>query len=192
MRRSRDRSRGSGRGGSLHGARRLWPDGEKLGPSLREALTHVKGRLALWEQYMVALRTVELLTRRGKSHVGMTLKGANAIIDETKARPDFQNFERAKETYWQFKDAILEYMVRQGAITPAQKRFMQRLHQAYIPFSVMDEVEGIPSSRAVQAARGDSPIASIRSVRRSARVCARSCRRWSPSPRTRMRSWTSR
>lgn len=123
-------------------------NGEKLSDSLASALRRVKGRTAPWEDYMVALRMRELYARHSTSkqahlpaHFGMTEQGANDIIETTKAREDFADLQKARDGYWQFKDAVLEYARQLGAYTADEIAVMRDMNRAYIPLKrVMDDV----------------------------------------------------
>lgn len=141
--------------------------GKLIAPGLAEALAPVKGHLEAFEDYMVALRALELIGR-GKL-AGMTASHARAILEEAKSRDDFKQFEKARDAVYEFQSATLEYARQYGAFSMKQIKQIEALNQNYVPMQrVMDAAEDGIRGVAKRLANRVSPVKAL-SVRGSGR-----------------------
>jgi hypothetical protein len=113
-------------------------DGTSLGPSLKQALEPVmgafrKGDQQLFENYLVALRTIEL-HGRGKDP-GISESDARAYIQEVEQRPDFAEFEKARDAVYAHQDAVLEYAIDGGLLTQELASKIRQANRFYVPFN---------------------------------------------------------
>ena len=122
-------------------------NGQFIGPSFRAVLAplaHVtpathRANLVAFGDYLVALRSVELLGR--DINPGMTRVQAQALITRTEARTDFADFATARESFYRYHEALLDYAGQYGAFSPQQLAQIKALNQAYAPMQrVMDDV----------------------------------------------------
>lgn len=131
--------------------------GKLIAPGLAEALAPIKGHLEALEDYMMALRSLEVIGR-GKL-APMTASQANGVIAETKGRDDFKAFEKARDAVYEFQAATLEYARQYGAFSLKQIKQIEALNQSYVPMQrVMDAAEDSIRGVAKRIANRVSPV----------------------------------
>lgn len=136
-------------------------NGKFIGPSLADAIAPVKQSLDAFGDYLVALRALEL--RRRGIEPGMAQDEAQAIVDQTHAREDAAEFERARELVYQHQDSLLEYARLYGGMSARQLAAIKLVNQAYVPMQrALDAAEGSIAGVAKRIANRELPIKRIK------------------------------
>lgn len=117
-------------------------NGQFIAGSLADALRPVAEAIQPFGEYLVALRAVELHGRN--INPGLALDEAQAILDETAERPDFEAFKAASDAVYAYQDAILSYAQQQGVFSKRQLKQIRALNEAYVPMQrVFDDAESV-------------------------------------------------
>ncbi|MCE5247953.1 DEAD/DEAH box helicase family protein [bacterium] len=113
------------------------PDGSKLSEGLEPALKPVAHQAREFAAYLVASRVADLTARGMKA--GMTTDEAQAILDAFQS----PEFDEARQAVYDFQDAVIDYAVQAGAVSPEQAVQMRALNPHYVPYQrVQDTVSG--------------------------------------------------
>jgi hypothetical protein len=140
-----------------HGVRAR--NGQFVGPSFADAIAPVRHALEDFGQYLVSLRVQELAQRNIET--GITSAEAAALIRKAQTRPDFAEFERARDNVYAYQDATLDYARQYKAMSPEQIAAIKKLNQFYVPFQRVKDAGQARTLRARKYANRTVPIKRI-------------------------------
>jgi hypothetical protein len=150
-------------------------DGERLGPSMQEALRPVAESQQMWKQfgrYAIARRALELHEQKENGErpdsfqIPHSKEEAQEIIDWTFGAEseqfgqdgrfddirdglgyDQDAFETAFSQLQEYNNALLEYAVREGYLSRDEKQSIQEMNEAYVPYDrIFQEMNKEPRS----------------------------------------------
>jgi len=102
--------------------------GKKIGPSLREILKPVSGKIDDFRAYITAKRAIELHSR--KIEPGIAFDDARKTVMELNSPEFIATHEKLKT----FQDQVLNQLVESGVISAELKATIRQLNQEYVPF----------------------------------------------------------
>ncbi len=122
-----------------------------LGTSLQDALRPIAGRMNDFRDWIVAKQAQEMHAQ-GKT-TGLLPSDVNTVVARFAADTAFNDaFTKVKE----WNDALLDYAVDSGLVTPESRAAMRAMYQDFVPFHRVFEVGAgeAPSAEAIGIGRG--------------------------------------
>lgn len=107
----------------------------ELGTSLEDALEPVSGQIANFRDWITAKRAQEL-QKQGKE-TGLVASDVDAVVRAYDGKPEFQEaFDKIQA--WQ--EALLQYAVDAGMVSPEAAVTWREVHKDYVPFHRVMEI----------------------------------------------------
>jgi len=116
---------------------RSFSTNEVIGPSLKEILAPVKGRLEDFEKYAVSRRAIELEGREIES--GVSIRDARIIVER-----ESDAFAEAFAQLVTYQDNMTRYLADSGVVSKELVEKIREANKDYVPFyRLMDEEDGL-------------------------------------------------